>query len=96
MSHLPRFPAFRLPVKVDVCSGYRKSGVNHGLDFIHGRRGAKDVDHCCGGDSKRGRSEGEGEDRTEVILELGGLASFDGVVAGVMRSGSDLVEQEGT
>jgi hypothetical protein len=60
-----------------------------------GRAGARSeqVDHRRGGRAHADVAEGEVEDAAQVVLELRGLAGFDGVVARVVGAWGELVHQ---
>jgi len=93
--HLPSSPAFGLSIEVDGSSGDEKSSGYALVDGVEGGGLADEVDGRGGGDSKGGGSEREGGDGSEVVLELGGVAGFDGVVTRIVRTRSDFVDEEG-
>ncbi len=78
--------ARRLPVVVEVGPGHREHGVaiGHLADAVH-----HDAQPARGR-----RPEGPPEDGAQVVLELAGVGSLDGPVAGVVDAGCDLVGEE--
>lgn len=77
---------------MDSAAGDSERGARKGMDRVHGGGAADDVEHCGGGDFEGGASEGQLEDGAEVVLVLGSMAGFDGVVSRVVRTRGDFVD----
>lgn len=97
MSHLAALAAAALAV--EVYSGAHRDRLLYDAvreEEVVCRRGGRteEVEHTGGGRGEGYGREGNGEDCEEVGGVLGEVAGFDGVVARVVRAGSDLVEKK--
>ena len=92
MPHLAPFATLGFAVEVHARAGDGERGLGEGGDLGEGGGRAEDVEHARGGDLERSGAEWEGEDGAEVVLVLGGLASFNCVVAGVVWPRCNLIE----
>ncbi len=97
MTHFASFAAFSFAIQVDRSASYGH-GDSNGAEEVHHAffavGAAEQVDHSRGLNTESGGSEGQVEDGTEVIFKLGSVAGFDGVVARVVGTGSDFVDEQ--
>lgn len=94
-SNVPHFstrPALGFTIQVNGATGDGECGGGEGLNEVHGGRVGDDVEHDGGWDFEGCASEGEPEDGAEMILVLGSVAGFDGVVPRVVRTRGNFVD----
>ena len=93
MSHLSPYPGTGLAIEVEGGSGGIENGGPVGRSIFICPNIAQEVKHGTGL-FQSGRAEGQSANGPGLLLELRGHASIDGMVAGVMRAGGDLIDQQ--